>query len=150
MNFFLKPKILIGVIALLLVANIATFVGVVIVHNEKETTPEKQRNQFFKKLGLTEAQKKTFILKKTRFKAINAPLYSKYENIMIRLHNQACQAKPDTSLIRSYTDSLGILNAQIRRNWTSFAIEIRKDLSNEQKMRFDKITLEHIRCKMNK
>jgi Spy/CpxP family protein refolding chaperone len=150
MNSFLKPKILLWVIALLLVANVATFIGVVIAHTDKEDSPEKQRNLFFKKLGLTENQKKNFIARKAHFKAINEPLYNRYDSIMIQLHYQVGNTSPDTATIRMYTDSLGLLNAQIRRNWLAYSIEVRKCLNKEQQARYDKLTLEHLKCKMGK
>jgi hypothetical protein len=150
MNSFLKPKILLWVIALLLTANIATFIGVLIAHTDKEESPEKQRDQFFKKLGLTENQKRNFIAKKAHFKAINEPLYNRYDSIMIELHQQISNTTPDTTTIRIYTDSLGLLNAQIRRNWLSYSIQVRKYLDKKQQVKYDKLTLEHLKCKMSK
>lgn len=150
MNIFLKPKILLWIIALLLVANIATFIGVVVANNAEEPTPEQQREKFFKKLGLAEEQRNNFISKKAHYKAINDPLYERYDSIMVRLQLQVSATPPDTALIRMYTDSLGVLNAQIRRNWISYSIEVRKCLENKQQKRYDELMLEHIRCKAGK
>ena len=150
MNFFLKQKKLLWVIALLLIANVATFIGVVIAYTDKESSPEKDRNLFFKKLELTESQKKVFIARKAHFRSINEPLYDRYDSIMIRLQHQVSITPTDTAIIRKYTDSLGLLNAQIRRNWISYSIEVRRCLSKEQQLRYDKLTLEHLKCKIGK
>jgi Spy/CpxP family protein refolding chaperone len=150
MNSFLKPKILLWIIALLLFANVATFIGVLTAHTDKEGSSEKQRDLFFKKLELTESQKKNFIAKKVHFKSINESLYNRYDSIMIQLHYQVSNTPPDTATIRVYTDSLGLLNAQIRRNWLAYSIEVRKYLNKQQQAKYDKLTLEHLKCKMSK
>jgi len=150
MNIFLKPKILLWIIALLLVANIATFIGVIVANNAEDLTPEQQREQFFKKLGLTDNQKNNFITKKAHYKSINDPLYEKYDSIMVRLQLQVRNTPPDTAIIKKYTDSLGVLNAQIRRNWISYSIEVRNCLDKKQQQRYDELMLEHLRCKPGK
>lgn len=150
MSFFLKPKFLLWVIALLITANLATFIGVMLAHNEKEPSMEKQRNRFFKKLGLSEYQKKCFIARKVHFKKLNDPLYDNYDSIMIRLQRQVSATHPDTATIRMYTDSLGMLTTKIRYNWIHYSIDVRKYLNSEQQKKYDILTMEHVKSKIGK
>lgn len=150
MSVFLKPKFLLWVIALLIIANVATFIGVMLAHTEKEPSMEKQRNLFFKKLGLSENQKKNFIARRVHFKKLNDPLYDNYDSIMIRLQRQVSVTPPDTATIRMYTDSLGLLTTKIRHNWIQYSIEVRKYLNSEQQKKYDFLTMEHVKYKIVK
>ena len=150
MNFLLKPKFLIWVIAILIVINISTFVGVMISENNKKNWKEKQREAFFNNLKLSDKQRVIFVTKRKHFQKLNNPLYNSYDSIMVRLQHEVAHNTPNYDTIRYYTDSLGHLNTMIRRNWVHYYIDVRKHLSESQKVLFDSLTMEHLRTKMEK
>lgn len=149
MNFLLKPKFLLWVIVILILVNIGTFLGVFFAHDHKESK-EEQREKIFKKLGLTDNQRKTFVTTRDRFQNKNFPLYDRYDTLMIKLQSQVSKTPIDTATINHYADSLGRLNAQIRKNWIRYSIEVRKCLTPEQQKKYDIVTLEHLRSKMGR
>jgi|GEM_PF-5007189 hypothetical protein len=149
MNFFLKTRVLLWTVAILVLLNIATFIGVLSFSNE-EPSSEKQRNEFFKKLELTESQKEKFISRKAFYKKINDPLYDRYDTIMVYLQKQIAIQPTDTATIRLYTDSLGYLNAEIRRNWLRYSIEVRTYLNEAQQKKYDVLTMEHLKNRLSK
>lgn len=149
MNFLLKPKFLQWAVVILILVNIGTFLGVFFAHDRRESK-EEQREKMFKKLGLTDSQRKTFITKRGYYLKLNSSLYDSYDSLMLKLQSQVALTPIDSVTINRYADSLGRLNAQIRKNWVRYSIEARKCLTPDQQKKYDIIALEHLRSKMKR
>lgn len=148
MKFFLKPKFLLGIICILLLVNIATFIGILVAHDSKEEAKCRLREEFYDKLGLSSEQRQFFYKKREEYKKLNNPLYDKYDSIMVLLQKNV--PNPDSTSIKLYTDSLGTLTSTIRKNWIQYSIEVRETLNADQKIKFDHLTLEHLKGKMKR
>lgn len=149
MNFLLKPKFLLWIVIILILVNVATFIGIVLTRHEHRSM-EKDREEYFNKLGLRPEQRQFFIDKRDLYKKKNFPLYSKYDNLMLELRKKIANSPTDTASLFAITDSLGKINGKIRKNWTKYSLDIRGTLDQQQKQKFDSLAIEHVKEKMKR
>lgn len=141
MNFLLKPKFLLWIIGILLIINVATFWGIFLTQHNRH---EKARFEFFSKLGLTKQQEDFFNERRNFYRDKNCVLYHRYDSLMWVVHQKIAITPSDTSTIFAITDSLGRINAGIRKNWAMYSIDIRNTLSISQQKKYDSLMLDNI------
>ncbi len=152
MNYFTQKRMFIAAIIILALLNVASLVTIWTIvgrfHDNERTTGRMIRNfkdrEHFKaivaeELQLNPEQREHFRIANEQFRERSRSILRPYHASKRAMLEELSKPFPDTSLIRSLTDSLGLRQSQLELATAGYFMELKGFCTPEQRKRFPEL-----------
>ncbi|MDD5382836.1 MAG: periplasmic heavy metal sensor [Candidatus Margulisbacteria bacterium] len=109
---------------------------------KREPMAERMIEKMAKEIGLTQQQKDKFLAGAKRIEEEAQQMHSKNKEIFDKIEQELLKESPDSKLIHDCLQQISLNNTQIQFKRMEQIIQLRQDLTPEQKQKFEKLMAE--------